>query len=448
MDWQLTAKLWALFFLFAVRLQAQEPTQQSPSHLELAPKLVNLETALTWTLQSNPNLVAVRQNLAVSAEALAVAKQFPTFLNPSVSVASMPWVYEQQPGGGTARLQSSVTVNWAQPIELGNRTSYRAAIAGTSYSQTRWSILQAELNALVQTYRAHQTATYRRERVVVARRLVEFNQVLAATLRRQWDANQAQPADLVLAEVESQATQQQLEVSIQEYATALAELRQQIGLPQIAAQIEPLGPLIVPQNNLPTTPDALVQMAWQGRPEIRSAMSQVESSKAALSLAQADRIPIFSIGPVYEHNETGANFYGAGLSTPIPLLNAGNPLVRQREAELMRDTVALEQQRNLVATQVRALLEKWNRMQESADRTRTRIDPLRDLAGRMQRIYESGQTDVIKLLEVRRRLIEADNAQLDALWQSTQAYADLLTALGATPLMGSLAVSKAEGSRQ
>ena len=192
----------------------------------------------------------------------------------------------------------------------------------------------------------------------------------------------------------------------------------------------------VPANNVPTDPDALVQLAWNSRPEILTALAQVESSRAALSLAQADRIPIFSVGPVYEHNETGADFYGMGVSSPIPVINGGLPLVRLREAELERDTVALQQQRFLVAAQVRALLAKWNKMQESAERTRLRIAPVRDLAGRMQRIYESGQSDVIKLLDVRRRLIESDNAQLDAVWQTTQAYADLLTALGAMPLIG------------
>jgi hypothetical protein len=44
---------------------------------------------------------------------------------------------------------------------------------------------------------------------------------------------------------------------------------------------------------------------------------------------------------------------------------------------------------------------------------------------------------LLKLLQVRQRLIEAENAQLDMAWQATQAYSDLLVALGATPLIGS-----------
>ena len=47
---------------------------------------VTLETALEWTLSCNPDLVTIRQNLNVSADAVAVARRFPTSLNPTVSV--------------------------------------------------------------------------------------------------------------------------------------------------------------------------------------------------------------------------------------------------------------------------------------------------------------------------------------------------------------------------
>src|SRR5262249_48037933 len=148
-------------------------------------------------------------------------------------------------------------------------------------------------------------------------------------------------------------------------------------LPQFAAEIEPLGALRMPSNMTPDDGDSLVQMAWRSRPEVLNMVAQVENSRAALALARADRIPVFSIGPAYQHNESGADFYGLNVSSPIPLLNAGNPLVRQREAELERDMVALQQERYLVAAQVRAATAKWRKIQESAQRTRSRIEPIR-----------------------------------------------------------------------
>ena len=48
----------------------------------------------------------------------------------------------------------------------------------------------------------------------------------------------------------------------------------------------------------------------------------------------------------------------------------------------------------------------------------------------MERLYTAGQTDLVKLLQVRQRWLEAANTQLDTTWQATQAYADLLSSLG------------------
>jgi cobalt-zinc-cadmium efflux system outer membrane protein len=417
----------------SVRHALATPDSQGP------PVLLDLETALAWTLQSNPGLVTIRQSVCVSAEAVEVARRFPTSLNPTLSVQSNPWVYQHEPGGGVERLDSYLTVNWFQPIELGDRRELRSRMAQASFSQARWNVLQAELSTLVQTYRAHQTATYRRERLAAAQRLLEFNARMLESLHRQMEANQVAAADVVLAEVESQATLQQLEVARQEYAAAVADLRGQIGLPQVATSIEPAGELRIPAADLAGDPDALVRMALEGRPDLQAAQTQVCNSRAAVDLARADRIPVFSLGPAYEHNETGANFYGLALTTPVPILNAGNSLVRQREAELHRDCVALEQQQQQVAAQVRAALVKWNEVRDSAIRTLARSEPIREQALRMQRLYEAGQADLVKLLQVRQRLIEADFARLDALWQTTQAYADLLSVLGATPLLGALA---------
>ena len=255
-------------------------------------------------------------------------------------------------------------------------------MARASYSQTQWTILQAELAAMIQTYRLHQTALYRREKAAVALDLNSFSRRLVETLRRQAEANQATAADVVLAEVENQATVDQLEAARQDYVSALADLRQQIGIPGVAASAEPIGEFRVPEDKMSGGDEALVRMAQEGRPEVQTAAAAAANSRAALSLARADQIPVPSIGPVYERNETGAVFYGLALTSPVPLLNTGHPLVGQREAEYHRDCVAYEQARQQVAAQVLAVLVKWKQAQEAAERTHAaiRADPHADRA--------------------------------------------------------------------
>ena len=308
-------------------------------------------------------------------------------------------------------------------------------MAQAQYTQTRWSVLQSELAAMVQTYRLHQTALYRREKLGIAVELKDFNSRLVDIIRRQEKANQTAAADVVLAEVESQTTVEQWEAARQDYVSALADLRQQIGIPGVAATAEPTGLFRVPEDQLHGSGEALVQLAQQSRPEVQTAAAAAENSRAALCLARADRIPIPSIGPAYERNETGAMFYGVNVTTTVPMLNLGNSLVAQREAEHHRDCVAWEQARQQVAAQVLAVEVKWTQAQQVAQRTHERLEPIRAQTERMEWLYNAGQTDLLKLLQVRRRFIEARNVELDAAWQAMQAYADLLAATGGTPLL-------------
>ena len=398
---------------------------------------LELETALEWTLQYNPTLIATRQNLSVSEAALDVARRFPTSLNPSVSLQVQPWTYEHVPHGLAQPLETLFNITWSQPIELGHRTSLRESVWRASYNQTQWSIVQAELTALVETYRLHQTAVYRAKRLQIADRLAALNRRLVESLERQVEANQATAADLVLAQVESQTTVEQLIVARRETMIAITKLRQQLGMPEYAASVEPSGALVLPQFDLAAGEDTLVQTALACRPEVRSAEAQAAGSRAAVSLARADQIPIFSIGPSYEKDETGTTFLGVSASSPVPILNAGRPLVRQREAEHYRDCVAIEQTRRRVIADVKAAIAQWKEAQESVVRSTERMRPLAEQTARMEHLYQAGQTNVVTLLIVRQRTIEAENAQLDALWQSTQAYADLLVVMGASPLIAS-----------
>ena len=61
----------------------------------------------------------------------------------------------------------------------------------------------------------------------------------------------------------------------------------------------------------------------------------------------------------------------------------------------------------------------------------------------LDRLFKAGQADLTKLMQARQRLIQLQNAQLDAVWQATQAQADLLLALGMPSLIHAM-LSRAE----
>ena len=440
------------------RAQAPPPEAPVPSPTIGVPSVggtsLSLEAALYGTVTSNPDLVALRQGAAATAEAVEVARQFPTTLNPTLWFDIRPLVYERVPkttlgNGGIIppkldQKDALMYFSLRQPLELGHQTTHRYGIAKAAYDQQRWNVVQAELSALVQTYRSFQTAAYRRERLRVAEDLAAFNTKLVGSLRARLQANQTQPADVALAEVEDEATRQLAEAARQDYTVALADLGNQIGQPDGAGLSEPLGEFALPGYIPEVQEDALVPLALRSRPEIHAAQAAVRGAQAAIRLAKGDRIPTPVVGPTYERDEQGTQFFGFVYITPLPVFNSGAPLVRQREAEARRATVALEQLQRRTVAQVKSAVARWNGANRLVARTSGLTDTLKGQVGGLERLFQEGQADLTKLLQARQRLIQLETARLDAIFAATQAQADLLTALGAPTLIASIQPTAAQ----
>jgi outer membrane protein, heavy metal efflux system len=430
------------------------PTTDSTAPLPGAQSL-SLQQALYGALTSNPDLVALRTGnpSLASAEAVEVARNFPVTLNPTVFIDYRPITLIPNGTFGTGSAAGSSTTHSGgfyhygqnyllialrQPVEFGHQTTHRHAIAKAAYNQVQWQVVQAELTALVQTYRFFQTAAYRREKLRVADQLADFNEKLLATLERRLKANQAQPADVALAKVEARATRQQARAARQDYLTALTDLRNQIGVPETAAETEPLGEFTIP-SNIPTIDEqALIQSALSCRPDLHAAQAAIEGASAAVRLAKGDRIPSAIVGPQYVQDEAGIQYIGLNFVPVLPLLNNGKPLVHQREADQRRAVINYQQIQQRVVAQVRSAVAKWNGatglVNDSSDLTKE----LGDDVASLERLFEAGQTDLIRVQQARQRLIQLENSQLDALWAATLAQADLMLALGVPSMIQSL----------
>jgi cobalt-zinc-cadmium efflux system outer membrane protein len=421
------------------------PTAAIPT---VAGSSINLSAALYATLSSNPDLIMLRLGnpLTPSAEAVEVARHFPGTLNPAVwidyrPITLIPFQAFGGPGGSVRRGpfyhygQQYLYVSLRQPVELGHQTTHRYRIAQAAYDRQRWTVLQAELTALMQTYRFYQTAVYRRERLKVARNLADFNEKIAESLESRLQANLVQPADVVLARVESRASRQLARAASQDYLTALTDLRNQIGIPETAGEAEPVGELTLPPYVPSMSEQEFIQIALENRPDIRAAQALVDVTCAAVDLARADRIPSPIVGPEYETDEAGLQYVGLVYVQPIPVWNSGGPLLRQREADHRRAHFALHEARQRAVTQVRASVARWNGAAELVNATRGLAGELNKGVESLQRLFNQGQTDLTVVMQAQQRLIQLKTTQLDALWAATQAQADLLLALGAQTLL-------------
>ena len=440
---------------------ASLPGAAADTSSALGGQSLSLQAALTGALTSNPDLVTLRQGNALanapSPEAVEVARRFPTTLNPTLWLDYRPiTLIPTDVDGSRPRVRRRndddyrsgdqfLYLSLRQPVELGHQTTHRYDIARAALDQQRWTVTQAELTALVQTYRVFQTAAYRRERGRVARDLADFNDRLLESLRRRLEANQAAAADVILARVESRASRQQVKAERQNYLIALADLRNQIGQTEADGTAEPLGEFTLPPYIPPIEEQAMIRTALANRPDIHAARAQLVGAEAAIRLARADRIPSPVVGPEYQTNENGTQFVGFVYITSIPILNNGNPLVLQREAEARRACIALKQAEQRAIAQVRAAVTKWNGATDLVNESSGLAGELSKEVVRLERLFDEGLADLTKLLQGRQRLIQLENSQLDAVWAATQAQADLLLALGAPTLINAM-LTRAEGA--
>jgi cobalt-zinc-cadmium efflux system outer membrane protein len=409
---------------------------------------ISLQAALLGAVTSNPDLVTLRNSNIASPEAVEVARRFPVTLNPTLWVDFRPITLIPPDTFGGAMPHHTgpyyhmgkvfYYLSYRQPVELGHQTTHRYHIAQAALNQQHWNILQGELTTVVQAYRFFQTAAYRREKLRLAKDLADFNDRLLQALRRGLEANQAAPADVALAEVENQATRQQVEVAMQDYANALTDLRNQMGVPETAGNAEPLGEFILPANIPEIEDQQLIQIALQNRPDLFAARAAVDGAAAAVRLAKGDRIPTPIVGPLFQGDEVSVLYVGLVYITPLPFLNNGKPLVIQREAEYCRMQGALQAAEQRAATQVKAAAAKWNAANRLIARTGGLTGGLKTQMAGLERLFDQNQATLAQLLQARQRLIQLENAELDALWQATQAQADLLLALGAPYLIAAL----------
>ena len=429
------------------------PTADSTAPLPGGQSL-SLQQALYGALTSNPDLVALRQGnpALASAEAVEVARHFPVALNPTVFIDYRPITLIPNgtfgttgPSAGTGAGGTGATnhsgsfyhygqnyflIALRQPVEFGHQTTHRHSIAKAAYKQVQWQIVQAELTALVQTYRFFQTAAYRREKLRVADQLADFNDKLLSTLQRRLEAGQGLPADIALAKVESRATRQLARAARQDYVTALTDLRNQIGIPEAAAETEPLGEFTLPSNIPPVDEQALINAALTCRPDLHASQAAIEGAHAAVRLARGDMIPTTIIGPQYVQDEAGIQYIGLNLVPTLPILNSGKPLLRQRQAEERRAVVSYQQVQQRAVAQVRAAVAKWNGATGLVNDSSGLTQELTGEVASLERLFEAGQTILASVQQARQRLIQLENSQLDALWAATQAQADLMLAVG------------------
>src|SRR5262249_14241301 len=131
------------------------------------------------------------------------------------------------------------------------------------------------------------------------------------------------------------------------------------------------------------------------------------------------------------YDNSRVNLVGAQFILPIPVLNTHTGDIEQRRAE--RDRAALELRQNEVAVQqdVAAALQRRQQARAwGAGYQKSILPNLKTALEQMLALFERGGVDFLRVIDVRRKLLRARDTYLDALYELTQAQADLAAAVG------------------
>lgn len=389
-----------------------------------APQVLSLEAAIRWALVNNPELAAFREQHGVAAAAVIIAQTYP--FNP-IWEAKIRGTTGPQAAGITNPVSNEHKV--LLELEIHHQGAYRRKEAHAALTRTDWEIATHELTLAVRVTRAFNAYVYRQEKLRLFEEIVRLNEDASQQVRKLADQARLRPADLILARTEVDDARGQLGSGRTASLTALFELRRALGAVDECLELQGTLETPVPPLDCAT----LTQTALEMRPEMHARQLAIEEAEARLQLTIANRCGNPMIGPDYEVDAARVNNIGVQLVLPIPVFNRHQGEIQQRQAERARASLELRQTEVQIQQDVQAALARLDSARAWVSTFHEQILPnLRSGLAGIERLFLQGDpgVDIIRVLDVRRKLLKSRSDHLDALWEVSQAQADLVAAVG------------------
>ncbi|MFL5342842.1 MAG: TolC family protein [Gemmataceae bacterium] len=394
------------------------------------PPMLTMSAAVQYALENNPGLNAQRQNHGIAAAKVVIADTYP--FNPIAENR-----VQAAMGPQSAGITNSVPLEHLLllEVELRGQRKYRRQGAAAGLSRTDWEIAYQEQTLAVQVIRAYIGLIYRQEKLRLIEQTLRINQQLVEDARRLITAGKLKPGDRVTAESELLVTQDALKVGQTELVTARQELFRVLGVVNMTFDLE--GALEAQPWNW--DPVALSDLAVERRADLHARQAALFEASAAMKLAKANRYGNPVVGPAFTYDPTRITMVGAQVNVPIPLLNTHRGEIRQSEAEYALAAWQVEQAEITVRQDVASALARLDAAEQRAAQIKTvTIPKLKEHLEDLGTFLNAGEATILNMVDVRRKLLQAQDSYLDALWAVRQARADVLAATG-EPVLGLIA---------
>jgi cobalt-zinc-cadmium efflux system outer membrane protein len=390
----------------------------------LPPPGLSREALVSWALENNPEIAAIRQQRGIAAAGVVIARTYPfnPFWEAKIEGASGP-----ESAGITNEVINEHKI--LLEVELHGQRGHRERAAAAALKRTEWEIVFQEVTLISRVLRFYDGVLYRQAKVQVAQDRLDLSERAAKQIQKLLEAGKLGPADLLLIKTEvdnSRALRGSAELALVTALTDLQRATGNVGEPFVLA-----GKLQAPP--LPADLDRLFDIALEARPDLRARQLAVAEAAARVDLEVSNRYGNPILGPSFTYDATRVASVGVQMSIPLPVLNTKRGEIQQRQAEQARAVLDLRQTEVAVQQDVQAALARLHRSAVLVETFEKQVLPnLTKSLEAMQKLFQAqvGGVDVLRIIDVGRSLINARDSYYDALWEWSQAWADLVGAVG------------------
>jgi cobalt-zinc-cadmium efflux system outer membrane protein len=378
-----------------------------------------------WALENNPEIVAQRSQRGIAAAGVVIARTYP--FNPV-------WesTVKATAGPSSAGVNNAVgiTDRVGLDVEIRGQRRIREQGAAATLSRTEWDIVTKELALAVRVERAFDTVVYRFRKRQLIESTITLNERAAQLVADLVKAGRLNPVDEIVIRTEVQDARAQLTPGQASLVSAWQDLYRSLGLTEGEFTLQ--GGLDLPPP-LERDAEGLLATALQRRPDLRSSQFALDESDSRLRLEIANRLGNPNFGPAYEYNETRVSFIGVQFALPLPVFNTHRGDIQQRQAERAQAALLLRQNEVFVRQDVRAALARLEQARRWLATYRNDLVPsleksLKDIITLFE--ARAPGVDVLRVIDVQRKLLHARDLELDAAFELRMALADLAAAVG------------------
>jgi outer membrane protein, heavy metal efflux system len=368
---------------------------------------VTLRQAIALALERNTDVRSSQTDVDAAHGVLVQAR---ALQNPTLTVGASS--IQVSPLDGPVPNQFGVS--WTVPVGGKRAAGISAASAGLSAAKATRAATEQQLKlnaatAFVNVLLAEGLLSFARSDQQSFGKTLELNEV------RYRDGKIAY-GDVLKLRIQALTQDDAVRQAEENLVNARADLAQVAGEDALAPGFVVQGSLEPPPQRPDRTPESVLSLALQKRPDYAAAKEQVESATSALTQARRQPIPDLGVGFNYNHASGFPDSYDLALSVAVPLFDQNRGNIEEARAALEKARIAQEAVRNQLRQAAEKAVAEWR---SSSAQVAAYVHGLRESARQSleirRRAYEVGGGSLLDFLDAETSYRQVESAYRSAL---------------------------------